>query len=148
MLNKTYETLQLSAESKDDLDVISACLQDAVVPIDGLTFDKKKAGFYFMANRFCWECHPERSDHEEHHHRIHTGVYFDGVKSVKSKGFDPEHATGIMNLLGIESTDKKHVALHFSGGAEIMLEVESLLCLLKDLDEQPYPSHLKPQHKV
>ena len=148
MLNNEYETLQLSAKSKDDLDVVSACFQDAIVPIKGMSFDDKKSEFYLIANRFCWECHPEKHDGEEHHHRIHSGIYFAGVNGVKSKGFDFGHATGIMNLLGIEATDNKHIALHFSGGAEVILEINSIHCLAKDLDEQPYPSHIKPKHNV
>src|SRR5258707_7154439 len=46
--------LRLRAEDADDLAVISACLQDALVSVRGLAYDCEARSFVFVANRFRW----------------------------------------------------------------------------------------------
>src|SRR5436309_7302412 len=48
--------LRLRAEDADDLAVISACLQDALVSVRDLAYDPEARSFVFVANRF--PCEP------------------------------------------------------------------------------------------
>ena len=54
--------LKLRAEDADDLAVISACLQDALVAVRDLAFVPQDRTFLMAANRFRWEgaARPER----------------------------------------------------------------------------------------
>lgn len=47
--------IKLRAVDGDDLQVVSACLQDALVPLREVAFLKKEARFVMVANRFRWE---------------------------------------------------------------------------------------------
>ena len=46
---------KLRAEDADDLKVISACLQDALVAVRDLAFVQTDRTFLMVANRFRWE---------------------------------------------------------------------------------------------
>jgi hypothetical protein len=46
--------LKLRAEDADDLAVLSACLQDALVPVRDLAYVADQKIFVFVANRFRW----------------------------------------------------------------------------------------------
>ena len=47
--------LKLRAEDTEDLAVISACLQDALVAVRDLAYAPEEHSFLFVANRFRWE---------------------------------------------------------------------------------------------
>ena len=47
--------LKLRAVDADDIAVMSACLQDALVPVHDMRFLAGEASFVLVANRFCWE---------------------------------------------------------------------------------------------
>ena len=47
--------LKLRAEDAEDLAVISACLQDALVPVRDLAYVPEDRTFLLVANRFRWE---------------------------------------------------------------------------------------------
>ena len=47
--------LRLRAEDSDDLAVISACLQDSLVPVRDLAYLPDEGRFMLVANRFRWE---------------------------------------------------------------------------------------------
>ena len=147
MKNSQYEPLKLSALDTEDLQVFASCLQDALVPISGMTYDEDKGHFYLVVNRFCWECHPEQHEGEDVHQRVSCGVHINHVEEVQQKGFDPNHEDGFMNLLTIHNQKDGCVSLVFSGGGEVELKVQKLKCLLKDIDE-PYPTKHKPHHSI
>jgi len=140
-----YEPLRIKAVEPEELTVLGACLQDALVPLAGMNFDAEKGQFYFVANRFCWECHPETLDGQDHHHRVQSGFHVDHVTHVREKGVDRSHPDGFMNLLTVHNPKKECVSLVFSGGAEIELSIDELSCRLHDLDE-PYLTPHKPHH--
>lgn len=147
MITKEYKPLKLSAVDKEDLQVLSTCIQDSLVPIASMNYEEDKGQFYLMLNRFCWECHPEATEAGDVHQRVQSGLHIDHVKGVKQKGFDPNHEDGFMNLLTIHNERNGCVTLVFSGGGEVELDVEKLKCLIKDLTA-PYPTKHKPQHPV
>ena len=50
--------LRLLARDKDDVAVVSALLQDAIIPGADMEFKRKTNQFFIVANRFCWEIQP------------------------------------------------------------------------------------------
>ncbi len=143
----TYTPLRMMAQDGEDLHVIAACLQDALVPLSGLEYDKEGGNFHLIANRFCWEC--ESDDQEKGiscYTRVPAGLAFHNVTDVQKKGLDLHNKSELVNLLTIHNVKNDNcIHLVFSGGSEIKLTVDKLSCHLKDMDE-PYPTPNKPEH--
>lgn len=141
----TYKPLKIFAEDADDLQVIAACLQDALIPLSGIDYDKKGGHFHLIANRFCWECEPEDCDGNSFYARVAAGLAFHHVKEVQKKDLHLKNKEELVNLLTIHNAEDGCIHLIFSGGAEIKLKVDKLCCQLKDVDE-PYCTSNKPCH--
>lgn len=126
--------LRLSAEDAADLEVISACLQDAVLQVRDLAFLPHARRFALVVNRFRWEAVGGRRRTQE---RVRAGLHFENVLKASAKKIAQDRPEGVLNLLaiGFEETDAPSgiVTLTFSGGAEIRLEVEALDAHLSDL---------------
>lgn len=139
--------LKLRAEDADDLAVISACLQDALVAVRDLAFVPEDHTFLLVANRFRWE-RALRSERESGYQRTLCGVTFSEVGGVSYIGFRRSEEDRILSLLAIRlALDGRQgrIRLTFSGGAEIRLEVARILCLASDLGE-PWPTQWQPRH--
>ena len=77
--------LRLRAHDADDLQVLSACLQDAIVPISDVTYEPAARRFVLVANRFCWERADGARDAFD---RVNCGVVVEGVSAVKLRRID------------------------------------------------------------
>lgn len=138
--------LKLRAEDKEDLAVISACLQDALVPVRDLAYVPEDRTFLCVANRFRWENGLRPAPGEAGYERTLCGITFSEVAAVSYNGFRRSDDGRILSLLAIRPEDGA-VHLEFSGGATIRLEVTRILCLAKDLGE-PWPTPWQPRHDV
>ncbi len=138
--------LKLRAEDAEDLAVISACLQDALVPVRDLAYVPEDRTFLFVANRFRWENGLSPAPGEAGFERTLCGITFSEVAAVSYNGFRRTDDGRILSLLAIRPEDGA-VHLEFSGGATIRLEVTRILCLAKDLGE-PWPTPWQPRHDV
>ncbi|WP_282606415.1 DUF2948 family protein [Pelagibius sp. Alg239-R121] len=78
--------------------------------------------------------------------RVNCGVCFDKVRNVQVRNIDMSQKDQILNLLTVASTDKA-IALHFSDGGVIRLEVSAIRCHLEDLGE-PWPTSSRPHHPM
>lgn len=141
--------LKLLATDADDLVVISAMLQDALVTVGEMVWQKDDSQFVLVANRFRWEASPERDRKGDIRERVHSGLCVSQVRQVRRRGFDPKHPTGILSLLAIRhqlADDGSHILdLTFAGGADIRLELDALSVRLDDIDE-PWPTRQQPSH--
>jgi len=136
--------LKLRAEDAEDLAVISACLQDALVPVRDLAYVPEDRTFLLVANRFRWENGLSPAPGEAAYERTLCGITFSEVAAVSYNGFRRTEDSRILSLLAIRPEDGA-VHLEFSGGATIRLEVARILCLAKDLGE-PWPTQWQPRH--
>ena len=129
----TAKELTLAAEDAEDLEIISARLQDAVVQVKDLVWLPKSRRFAGLFNRFKWE-EPKKRDL-----RVRARLYFDDVKAVKSHNLRRDTPDGVLSLLALRFTPNGEgdpsgtLALVFAGGAEIRLEVESINAGLTDV---------------
>jgi hypothetical protein len=143
--------LKLLATDGDDLAVISAMLQDALVDGSEMVWQREEQRFVVVANRFCWEGRPEQDRRGPIHERVHSGLCVSHVTNVRRRGFDPRRPAGLLSLLAIRHqprADGGHALdLTFSGGAEIRVEVSELVVRLDDID-QPWPTRVQPSHEV
>ena len=133
--------MKLSAVDQQDLAVLSAMLQDALVLIDDIAYFKEDGQFVLVANRFQWEA--DRAGSKEHA-RTTTGVTFSKVTAVKYKGVDRRNGDGLLSLLAI-AAEPGALQLTFSGNAAIRLEVSEILCHLQDVGES-WPTKWRPDH--
>lgn len=137
--------LRLRAEDDDDLAVISACLQDALVSVADLAYDPDAQRFMLVANRFRWECTAGDGSEFE---RILCGLSFDGVQHVAFRGFRLSERERILSLLAIRQEDGgTAVDLAFAGGATVRLRAAEIRCRLRDLGE-PWPTSWQPDHPM
>ena len=137
--------LKLLATSDEDLRVVSAHLQDAIVLAQDIKNLKKNRIFLIQLNRFMWE-DVEKGVFRKNK-RIRTVLKFDNVISILSKNIDIKKKT-FLEFLAIESyllLDKSYeIKLIFSGDMVIKIKTEVIDVTL---DDQGYPWESKTQPK-
>lgn len=134
--------LRLSALDTEDLAIISAQMQDAVLLAGDMAFDRKRKKFVLLANRFAW-------DEPGTPQRRRTGLHFDRVLAVKTLNMGKMEKDEVLSLLSITFAELDapagEVLLSFSEGATIRLSVECLECQMSDLGPawaaKAVPSH-------
>ncbi len=144
MADKDPEPLRLLAQDEEDLAVLSAHMQDAVVRMGDMVFLPKQGRFALVASRFDWlAAEGKRME------RRHAGMHFDNVLKVSRLGLDPKRPDIMLNFLGVlfEETHAPagFVTLTFSGGGSIRLEVECIEAQMRDLGTR-WKTRRKPGH--
>ena len=139
--------LKLLATSDEDLRVVAAHLQDAIVSIQDIVSLKKNRIFLIQLNRFMWE-DIEKGVFRKNK-RIRTVLKFDNVISVLSKNINIKKDKSFLDFLTIESIllpDKSYeIKLIFSGDAVIKIKTEVIDVTLDD-QGSPWESKTKPKH--
>lgn len=130
------EALKLRAEDAEDVAVLSAVLQDALVPVAEMAWLPDEGRFVLVANRFRWEG-PQVE-------RTFAGLCIDRVTRVQRRGFSPADQDRILALLALRA-EGGSLFLEFAGGGSIRLDVEAISCRLDDLGE-PWPTRWRPRH--
>ena len=122
--------LKLAALDAEDLAVISAHMQDAVLKSVDIVFDPARRQFALAANRYAWDEASQRQ-------RRRTGLHFDRVLKARSLNIPRVDKEAVLSLLAIVfeegAAPSGDIVLSFSGGATIRLTVECVECQLKDL---------------
>ncbi len=138
------DRLKLRAEDEEDLAVISAILQDALVAVGDMSFLAEEGRFVLVANRFRWEAKPE--DGGKRFERTLAGLAFENVAAVKMRGFDRRQHDRILEILAIRRDDEA-IVIEFSSAGSLRLESARILCHIEDLGE-PWPTHWRPKHPL
>src|ERR1700722_3254679 len=136
--------LRLKAEDGEDLAVISAILQDALVAVADMVYQPEEKRFVLVANRFRHEA--SAAAPRQGRERVMTGLRIDGVTTVRRRGFHPGETERLLVLLAI-SAGAGAIFLDFAGGGSIRLESGRILCHLDDFGE-PWPTRFRPSHPV
>ena len=138
--------LRLLAQDAEDLQIISACLQDALLHVGEMTYQASKRRFVAALNRFRWERAQRNSRGDK---RVRAGLHFDGVLGVKALGLDFGNKEQLLQLMSIDCVPGEdgtaRITLRFAGGAAARLEVECIECTLIDLGA-PWSTHNRPRH--
>jgi hypothetical protein len=141
--------LRLFTEEAEDLKIIAAAVQDAVVKAGNLKYEQKHRRFGLELNRYRWETAPTRKG--EPGERVRALLAFDGVLSVKTRAITKADPELILSLLSVEFTPDAEppggkVTLLFAGDGEIVLTVEALDASLIDSD-YVWPTRHVPSHE-
>ncbi len=138
----------LAAEDAEDLNVISATLQDAVAQVRDLVWLPKSRRFAALFNRFKWEA---ASGSRSRNLRVRSGLRFDSVLAAKSHRINRAAPEAVLSLLAIRFIPKAPgdpagtVELDFAGGGIIRLEVECINATLTDMSG-PWAARGRPAH--
>ncbi|TFW10907.1 DUF2948 family protein [Brevundimonas intermedia] len=133
------EPLRLLAEDADDLQIISAALQDAILrPVD-IVWEKSARTLTIAFSRFCWECGETR---------VMCAMQFGDVLAVKSRRLS-RSPDASLELLALDfiPTDAPggKVILMFAGGGDLRVDVECLDAVVTDISER-WPARVAPTH--
>ena len=102
----SYEPLRIIATDKEDLDIILSLLQDSLVPVVSVAYDKDNQTLTMLANRFCWEVPEEDSDSKPVYLRCHAGLLFRNVQFVQEKNIDQKDTSRVLSFLMGSITDE------------------------------------------
>ncbi|HSF63766.1 MAG TPA: DUF2948 family protein [Paracoccaceae bacterium] len=141
----------LVARDADDLAVISALVQDAVLPATEMTFRRRKHQFALLLNRFRWEDREAAARAGRRFERVRSILLIDEVVAVRTQGIDRQDADTILSVLSVTwepgEDGTGRVILTLAGDGAVALEVEALEVTLRDVT-RPYlaPSGKAPAH--
>jgi hypothetical protein len=134
--------LHLTAFDGDDVAVLSAQMQDAVLKVGDMQFDKKRKTFACVANRFAWDALPAKT-------RRRAGLRINHVLAARRLHPQPVNAATILSLLSISFAARDGVAgtltLQFSGGHALAFDVDGVDVQLDDLGPA-WGTSLEPSH--
>ena len=141
------KNLKLLGTSDEDLRVISAHLQDAIVSVQDIANLKRNRIFLIQLNRFMWE-DIEKGVFRKNK-RIRTVLKFDNVISVLSKNINTKEDKTFLDFLTIESKllpDRSYeIKLIFAGDGVIKIKAEVIDVTLDD-QGSPWESKTQPKH--
>jgi hypothetical protein len=141
------EPVKFIALDRDDLEVVSTHLQDALVKVADIIWRPQEKRLVVALDRFDWaacECtkKPELR-------RCRSALRFERVNCCKCRQVNPAGKDAVLNLLAVEFSESDPpggvVSLIFSGGAVLRLEVECLEAELADLGPA-WPAAARPVH--
>lgn len=146
--------LKLIALASEDLQIVSAHLQDAVVTVGDIAYLPRERRFAAVMNRFDWDSAPENakvSRGKPAYTRRRAALRFERVAGARLKDINLAEKKRVLNLLAIqfepaaEDDPAGHVSLIFAAGAEIRLEVECIEAEMRDLGGA-WVTSSKPEH--
>jgi hypothetical protein len=146
------QDLKLIALDAEDLAVLSAHLQDAVLRVGDIAYLKGDKRFAAIANRFDWDDAAGKRSIKAAFTRRRAGLRFERVLGAKISQIDLKSKDTVLSLLSIAFAPANeaegpegHITLSFSGGGAIRLEVECIEAELSDLGAA-WSTRRKPQH--
>ena len=137
------QDLTLGAEDANDLQVLSARLQDALARVGELTYLPRSRRFVALFNRYRWEA-DDRT-------RVRSGFFVNDVTACKAQNILQGAPEAVVSLLAIRffPAGGEHpggeIELVFSGGGAIRLTVECIDAGLTDLSGEW--DALRPTHE-
>lgn len=139
------KALRIAAQSPEDLTILSASLQDAILRIGDISYQKSAHALSLRISRFSHE-------HQGQASRILAGLRFDGVLGIKARGLDRSDPDNLCVLLGLhfehgETFPEGELYLIFAGGGEICMQVECIDAILTDV-AKPRQTDKIPLHPL
>jgi Protein of unknown function (DUF2948) len=134
--------LHLTALDAEDLASVSAQMQDALLRVGDMAYDKRRKTVALVANRFAWDALPEKT-------RRRTGLRINHVLAARRKHPLPVADATILSLLSVTFAATDDVAgvltLSFSGGHALQFDVDSVDVQMDDLGPA-WGTDTEPQH--
>ncbi|POF32199.1 DUF2948 family protein [Roseibium marinum] len=129
------DQLKLAALDQEDLQVLSAHLQDAVLTVADIRYLPKENKAVFVVNRFVWDKQADKRSKK--HERRRSALAFAQVNAMKAQNIRQDAKGAVLELLAVTFKPEKEpsgqIELAFSGGASLILDVECIEAQLSDL---------------
>src|SRR5437868_6641656 len=127
--------LRLLAQDPEDLDVVSAAMQDAVLKVGDIAYEAKARRLTIGFNRYRWETGGGE--------RVRAGLQLGGVLRVQARKIRRGARDAVLELLAMTFTPGEApggvVTLSFAGGGDLRATVECIEAVLADVSE-PWPT--------
>jgi len=120
--------LRLLAQDPEDLDIISAAMQDAVLKVGEIAYEKKAKRLTIAFNRYRWEAGGGA--------RVRSGLQFAGVLQLQARKIRRGAPDAVLKL-----------SVTTPPGADLRATVECVEAVLADVSE-PWPTPRTPAHEV
>lgn len=141
--------LKLVALDEEDLQVLSAHLQDAVLKVSDLQYLAQEKRFVLTLNRFVWETAKPKLFRKPQYQRRRAMLHFNRISAVQANGVDRQKSDEVLSLLSIGFVPGEAPAgtieLIFSANAALRLSAECIEAQLTDLgaawETQSLPRH-------
>lgn len=145
--------LKLRAADADDLVIVSAQLQDAIVPVTDISYLAAERTFVMVVNRFMWNAVPAAVGADVTQPvgeggpvflRCNCGVRIRQVERAQTQALDLRDRSAMLDLLSLRFEDGA-ILVTFSGAPELRLHVSAIEVALEDFGE-PWPTRRTPSH--
>ncbi|MBT4871439.1 MAG: DUF2948 family protein [Marinovum sp.] len=143
--------LNIGALDSEDLTVISAMVQDAVLPIGEISWQANQRRLALLINRFRWEDKTNAERQGRPVERVQSLLAFDTVLSVASQGLDRSQKDLVLSVLSITMENAEngdcYLTVTLAGDGALRIRVEAVEVHLRDVT-RPYaaPSRKSPHH--
>lgn len=143
--------LALRAEDADDLRVISALAQDAVVTVGDIAWEASRRRLSLLLNRFRWEDADAARREGRPFERVRALLVLSDVTHLAGDGIDRGDPDLVLSLLALDWAPGEDgtgtLTLTFAGDGALAAEVECIAVDLRDVT-RPYlaPSRHCPAH--
>lgn len=141
------DALKLVALDEDDLKIVSAHVQDAVLKVSDIKWAPRRGTFLVPMNRFAWETSARQRRKNERHRAV---LHFDKVRRVRAQGVAPDDKEAVLSVLAIlfepgETAPEGIINIVCSGDVTLRLEVEYIEARLTDLGSA-WSATMRPKH--
>ena len=148
-MNDIATPLKLAAFDEEDLAVLSAHVQDAVLKVGDMVYLPREGRFAIAMNRFIWE--KAADGKRKAYERRRAALSFDRVRAVRSSRIGRDRPDAVVELLAVSfetaDTPAGKVTLVFAGGGAVQLDVEVIEARLADLGAA-WATSAKPEHDL
>ena len=140
--------LKLVALDEQDLEIVSAHVQDAVMKVGDLSLLQAEKRFVMVMNRFVWEKKP--GFFSRSYERRRAALHFERVLAARVTGFSLDKQEDVLSLLALRFEPGEApggiIEMTFAGDAAVRLEVEVIEARLSDLGAA-WETTSRPLHK-
>lgn len=149
--------LKLIALERDDLQIVSAHLQDAVLTVGDIAYLPREKRFATLVNRFDWSrvhgvdgAVPTAKDKAAYQRR-RTALRIERVITARLKNIDLNDKKRVLSLLAVQFDPRSEndpagvISLIFAADAAIRLDVECIEAEMRDLGAA-WATDSKPEH--
>jgi hypothetical protein len=133
--------LKLQARDAEDVAVISAILQDAIVAVGDMIYRPATGEFIFAASRFCWESAKQTPPVYQ---RVNCALTVTGVTAAQLQGVDLTAKQTMHELLAVLA-EPQGLRFVFAGSAGVRLTLADWQVRLEDFGAA-WPTPQCPRH--
>lgn len=144
------DPLKLVALDEEDLKIVSAHVQDAVLKVGDIMWSPRAGTFIVPMNRFAWE-ETQRPRQKRTNQRRRAVLHFDNVRAAKSTGVAAGDKETVLSILAVlfDPADAPSGTVNIVCSADVVLrlEVEYIEARLTDLGSA-WSASMRPKHHL